>query len=136
MPEIEEARLCRAPARQVWKLLYDPVRFASWWPGWERVDPGEGDTVTRYDARWPDFSYPTNVTTDPASGRVVISCLLSDIVHEWVIEPSEEGCRVGVRITIPEEEASRQEELAANLAKALSSLVDQAEHEPLGPGRG
>lgn len=128
MPEIEEARLCRAPAREVWKLLYDPVRFASWWPGWERVEPGDGEAVTRYDARWPDFAYPTNVTTDPASGRVVISCLLSDIVHRWAIEPSEEGCRVSVRVTIPEEESSREEEVAATLATALSSLVERAEN--------
>jgi len=23
---------CAAPAREVWKLLYDPVRFSRWWP--------------------------------------------------------------------------------------------------------
>jgi hypothetical protein len=36
---------CAAPAGEVWKLLYDPVRFARWWPGWERIEPGEGSAA-------------------------------------------------------------------------------------------
>src|SRR5579859_7945388 len=111
--EIQESLACRARPREVWKLLYDPVRFATWWPGWERVEPGAGDAVTRFDARWPDFAYPTTISADPTGSRVVISCLLSDIVHTWAIDAKGQGCLVSVLLTIPMQEAARAEEAGA-----------------------
>jgi hypothetical protein len=111
----------------VWKLLYDPTRFAAWWPGWERVEPGDGTEVVHYDARWPDFAYPTSVTTDPATNRIVVSCMLSDIVHEWGIEPRGGGCRVSVRVAVPEAEAARVPDVLDNLRVALDALVAAAE---------
>jgi len=125
---------CAAPAREVWKLLYDPVRFARWWPGWERIEPGEGSALTRYDARWPDFAYPATVSCDPSSGRVVVSCLLSDIVHTWAIDPGGSGCLISVVVTIPAAEADRAGDTAAVVRRALSALVGEAESElPTGP---
>jgi uncharacterized protein YndB with AHSA1/START domain len=118
---------CAAPAREVWKLLYDPVRFARWWPGWERIEPGEDQLLTRYDARWPDFAYPTSVSTDRVTGRVVVSCMLSDIVHSWGIEPGPEGCRINVLVAIPDTEAARTEDVVATVKTALSALVACAE---------
>jgi Polyketide cyclase / dehydrase and lipid transport len=120
---------CAAPAREVWKLLYDPVRFARWWPGWERIEPGEGSVLTRYDARWPDFAYPATVSPDPSSGRVVVSCLLSDIVHTWSIDPSGSGCQISVVVTIPDAEADRADDTADVVRQALSALVSEAESE-------
>src|SRR6266480_2317105 len=108
--EIREAQECRARPREVWKLRYDPVRFATWWPGWERVEANVDASVTHYDARWPDFAYPTTVTADPAGARVVISCLLSDMVYTWVIEAKGDGCLVSVLLTIPPEEAAQADE--------------------------
>lgn len=125
--EIREAQECRARPREVWKLLYDPVRFATWWPGWERVEPNAGGRVTHYDARWPDFAYPATVTADPAGGRVVISCLLSEMVHTWTIETKGDGCLVSVLLTIPAEEAARAEEERAAVRQAMASLVARAE---------
>lgn len=125
--EIHEALACKARPREVWKLLYDPVRFASWWPGWERVDPADGVSVTHYDARWPDFAYPTTVTSDAAGGRVVISCLVSDIVHTWTIEPEGGGCQVSVLLTVPGEEAARAQEAGDTARVALAALVALAE---------
>ena len=118
---------CAAPAREVWKLLYDPVRFAQWWPGWERIEPGEGSALTHYDARWPDFAYPATVSSDPSSGRVVVSCLLSDIVHTWSIDPCGSGCRIIVVVTIPAAEAGRAADTADVVRQALSALVSEAE---------
>ena len=123
---------CAAPAREVWKLLYDPVRFARWWPGWERIEPGDGSALTRYDARWPDFAYPATVSADPSSGRVVVSCLLSDIVHTWSIDPDGSGCQIGVVVTIPEADSDRACGTADVVRQALSALVSEAESE-LGP---
>jgi len=118
---------CAAPAREVWKLLYDPVRFARWWPGWERIEPGEGPALTRYDARWPDFAYPATVSSDPSTGRVVVSCLLSDIVHTWSIDPAGSGCQISVEVAIPAAEADRTGDTAEVVRLALSALVSEAE---------
>jgi len=118
---------CAAPAREVWKLLYDPVRFSRWWPGWERIEPGEGPALTRYDARWPDFAYPATVSSDPSTGRVVVSCLLSDIVHTWGIDPAGSGCRISVDVAIPTAEADRTGDTAEIVRQALSALVSEAE---------
>jgi hypothetical protein len=130
--EISVVLPCRAPAREVWKLLHDPVRFASWWPGWDRVEPADGGAVTRYDARWPDFAYPVSVSTDPQNARVVISCLLSDIVHSWFLEPHVQGCRVGVLVTIPEAETARAADIESTLHTAVASLVALAESRGAG----
>jgi hypothetical protein len=116
-----------APAREVWKLLYDPVRFARWWPGWERIEPGEGSALTHYDVRWPDFAYPTTVYPDPSSGRVVVSCLVSDIVHTWSIDPAGSGCQISVAVTIPEVEEARTGDIAEVAGRALAALVREAE---------
>jgi len=133
--EITAELPCRAPAREVWKLLHDPVRFAHWWPGWDRVEPGDGGAVTRYDARWPDFAYPVSVSTDPRTARVVISCLLSDIVHNWFLEPDVQGCRVGVLVTVPEAEAARAADIESTLHTAVARLVALAESTAAGqPG--
>jgi uncharacterized protein YndB with AHSA1/START domain len=127
---------CTAPAREVWKLLYDPVRFSRWWPGWERIEPGEGPALTHYDARWPDFAYPATVSSDPSNGRVVVSCLLSDIVHTWRIDPAGSGCQISVEVTIPAAEADRTRDTAEVVGQALSALVSAAESElETGPRR-
>jgi uncharacterized protein YndB with AHSA1/START domain len=127
---------CAAPAREVWKLLYDPVRFSRWWPGWERIEPGEGPALTRYDARWPDFAYPATVSSDPSNGRVVVSCLLSDIVHTWSIDPAGSGCQISVEVAIPAAEADRTRDTAEVVGQALSALVSAAESElETGPRR-
>jgi uncharacterized protein YndB with AHSA1/START domain len=127
--EIREALECRARPREVWKLLYDPVRFATWWPGWERVEAGAGDVVTHYDERSPDFPYTATVAADSDGGRVVISCLLADLVHVWSIEPNGDGCLVSVLLTIPTEAVARAEKSwgRANVRQALATLVARAE---------
>jgi uncharacterized protein YndB with AHSA1/START domain len=38
MPEFAVSASCRSPAEEVWKLLYDPYRFAEWWSGTARVE--------------------------------------------------------------------------------------------------
>jgi hypothetical protein len=127
MPGFEERAACAAPAEEVWKLLYDPARFAEWWDGWERVEPGEGGAVTRYDRRWPDFAYPVDVSTRREDGRVVVSCQLSDIVHEWAIEPAPAGCALRVRVDLPEDEAARLGDERRAVRASLARLVARAE---------
>jgi hypothetical protein len=127
MVEYRAEANCGAPARAVWKLLYDPRRFAEWWPGWERVEAGTDGSLTHYDARWPDFAYPTSVTTDPTGNRIVVSCMLSDIVHTWAITPRPAGCLLTVVMVIPDAEAGRADEAITTASTALATLVARAE---------
>ena len=127
MPEFSERSHCRAPAEEVWKLLHDPARFPDWWAGTERVEPGGDGAVTRYLDGWPDFPMPTAVTSRREAGAIVISCLRSDIVHEWTLSPAEDGCDVAVRVTIPEEEAARLDPVRAEVGASLAQLVQVAQ---------
>jgi uncharacterized protein YndB with AHSA1/START domain len=127
MPEFLERSGCRAPAEEVWKLLHDPRRFPEWWAGTERVEPGEDGAVTRYLDGWPDFPMPTAISSRQDGGCIVISCLRSDIVHEWTLEPAPEGCAVRVRVEIPDEEAARLEPMRDEVRASLARLVEVAQ---------
>ena len=62
-----------------------------------------------------------------ATGVVRISCLLSDIVHEWTLAPHPEGCTVAVRVELPEAEAGRIDAQRAEVGGSLAGLVALAE---------
>ena len=91
MPEFSERSACQAPPEEVWKLLHDPDRFTDWWAGPDRVEPGDDGAVTRYLDGWPDFPMPTAVSSRRDGAAIVISCLRSDIVHEWTLSPAAAG---------------------------------------------
>jgi hypothetical protein len=126
MPRLNEQATCRAPAEEVWKLLYDPARFPQWWAGLDRAE-ASADGVTRYMEEWPDFAYPTQVLARHEQGSVTNSCLLSDIRHEWTLSPAPEGCLVQVTVEVPEAEAERLEHLRLELSASLPRLVAAAE---------
>jgi hypothetical protein len=58
---------------------------------------------------------------------VVVSCLLSDIVHTWSIDPAGSGCLISVEVAIPAAEADRTGDTAEVVRLALSALVSEAE---------
>jgi uncharacterized protein YndB with AHSA1/START domain len=122
---------CRAPAIEVFKLLHDPSRFPEWWEGMDRIEGADGprDDVRRFMSEWPDFAYPMEVSPPGADGAIRISCLLSDIVHEWRIEPHAEGCVVRVAVELPEAEEGRKEAQRAEVGGSLRALVALAESE-------
>ncbi|HTI35535.1 MAG TPA: SRPBCC family protein [Miltoncostaea sp.] len=128
--------VCAAPAIEVFKILHDPSRIPEWWDDVERVEAGPDGTVTRYTREWPDFAYPTAVAQPVPTGRddgqvaagtVRISCLLSDIVHEWTLSPHPDGCEVRVRVELPEREAGRIDAQRREVAGSLAGLVALAE---------
>jgi uncharacterized protein YndB with AHSA1/START domain len=127
MPDFEAHATCRAPAVEAWKLLYDPSRFPEWWAGTARVEKGDGDAVTRYMEAWPDFAYPTQITRHNDGSRIVVSCLLSNIVHEWSLTRAPEGCVVHIRVELPAEEEHRLEAVKAEVIPSLRRLVELAE---------
>lgn len=122
---------CRAPALEVFKLLHDPSRFPDWWEGMERVEAtaGSADEVRRFMSQWPEFAYPTRLSHTGADGGVRISCLLSDIVHDWRIEPDPDGCVVRVSVELPAAEAAREGSQRGEAAASLRNLVALAEAE-------
>ena len=132
MPGLEESALCRAPASEVWKLLYDATRFPEWWAGLERVEATE-QGVERCTEAWPDFAYPTRLSARHEQARVTISCLLSDIRHEWTPSPAPEGRRVDVRVEVPETEAERPESAREDVRASLPRLA-AAGRAPGSPG--
>lgn len=129
MPTFTMTATCRAPAEEVFKLLWDPNRFPDWWAGMARVETGADGEVTRYMAEWPDFAYPTTVRCGREGSRVTISCLLSDIAQEWTLEPHPEGCEVRVRVDVPDAEAARTDAQRAEVGASLDRLVTLAEAE-------
>jgi uncharacterized protein YndB with AHSA1/START domain len=126
MPEFDDAAIAAAPPEEVWKLLYDPARFAEWWSGVETVEPdghdGRGD-ITIYPDGYPDFPMPQQLRTDIDGRRVTISCLVSDLVYEWRLEPAGGGTRIGVHVDIPAAEAHRLETQRDAVSASLRALA-------------
>jgi uncharacterized protein YndB with AHSA1/START domain len=128
MPAFEDSIRVDAPVEEVWKLLHDPSRFAEWWDGVAAVEPrghdGRGD-ITLYPDGYPDFPMPQAVRTDGDGHRVTISCLVSDLVLEWRLEPvdGDGGTRVVVHVEIPEREAHRLDAQRAAMAASLRALA-------------
>jgi uncharacterized protein YndB with AHSA1/START domain len=132
MPSFHDSADAEAPPEEVWKLLYDPVRFPDWWAGIGTVELGsEGDSYTMYPEGYPDFPMAQELRTAQDERRVTVSCLVSDLRFEWGLEPLGNGSstRITVDVEIPEAEAARldsqQEAIRASLAKLaeLSTLT-------------
>lgn len=138
MPTFDDTTTTTAGVEDVWKLLYDPGRMAQWWAGVERVAPhgtgGKGD-VTIWPDGYPDFPMPQRLAADSDGKRVTISCLVSDLVFAWRLEPLGDGTRISVHVEIPEAEAARLDDQRAAIGDSLRALADLAAKDAL-PARG
>ena len=127
MPMFDDTSTAAAPVEEVWKILYDPVRFPEWWDGIETVDgsgrDGKGD-VTFFPDGYPDFPMPQQLRADQDGRTVMISCLVSDLVFEWRLEPLQgDATRIAVHVEIPEAEAQRLDTQRALVSNSLRSLA-------------
>ena len=138
MPTFDDTTTTTAGVEDVWKLLYDPARMAQWWAGVERVAPhgtgGKGD-VTIWPDGYPDFPMPQRLAADSDGKRVTISCLVSDLVFAWRLEPLADGTRISVHVEIPEAEAARLDGQRAAIGDSLRALAALAATGGL-PARG
>jgi uncharacterized protein YndB with AHSA1/START domain len=138
MPTFDDSTTTPAPVEEVWKLLYDPSRLVEWWEGIERAEPhgtdGKGD-VTIWPDGYPDFPMPQNLRADADGRSVTISCLVSDLVFAWKLEPLDDGTRISVHVEIPEEEAFRLDNQRAAVSSSLRSLAALSATDEL-PARG
>lgn len=131
MPDFDDAATTTATTVQVWKILYDPMRFSEWWAGFDSVTVGDarggpGD-VTLWPAGYPDFPLPQRVDAEERQQRVVVSCTVSDLVFEWRLEPRSDGTRISVHVEIPEREAARlatQRDVVASSLRRLAALAE------------
>jgi uncharacterized protein YndB with AHSA1/START domain len=138
MPTFDDTTTTTAGVEDVWKLLYDPGRMAQWWAGVERVAAhgtgGKGD-VTIWPDGYPDFPMPQRLSADSDGRQVTISCLVSDLVFAWSLEPLGEGTRISVHVEIPEAEAARLDGQRAAIGNSLRALAELAATDGL-PARG
>jgi hypothetical protein len=111
-----------APPEEVWKLLYDPSRFASWWSGVRAAERmRDGRVVFHRDG---GAAMPSLLTTDRAAGQITVSCMKLDVRYEWLLSPLERGgTRISARCTLPEDEAARHQTYRAAVALSLRRLA-------------
>jgi uncharacterized protein YndB with AHSA1/START domain len=137
MPAFDDDTTSAAAPLEVWKILYDPLRFAEWWSGLASVRPGDacggGGDVTVWPEGYPDFPMPQLVDTRTEDRRVVVSCTVSDLVFDWHLAPAGAGTRIGVHVEIPEREAARLAAQRAVVSASLRRLAELAEAATAGP---
>jgi uncharacterized protein YndB with AHSA1/START domain len=126
MPSFHDSAEAQAPPEEVWKLLYDPVRFPDWWAGIGTVEPGESGSFTMYPEGYPDFPMAQLLDTAREQQRVTVSCLVSDLRFEWGLEPLEDGggTRITVDVEIPEAEAARLDSQRETIRASLANLAE------------
>jgi uncharacterized protein YndB with AHSA1/START domain len=127
MPGFDDAATSPAPVEEVWKLLYDPSRFPEWWSGMatvqRRAHDARGD-YTMYLEGHPDFPMPQELRSNLDGRRVTVSCLVSDLVFEWRLEPLDgDRTRIAVHVELPEQEAHRLEQQQAVIRDSLAALA-------------
>jgi uncharacterized protein YndB with AHSA1/START domain len=127
MPEFALSTPCRAPVEEVWKLLFDPARFPDWWVGMETVREDEPGRFTQWQNGYPDFPMPQKLRTDHASGRVTVSCQVSDIDFVWQLAEAGAGTSIHVNVSLPDREAHRLDGQQQVMKESLSRLATLAE---------
>lgn len=129
MPGFRLTDRARAPIEEVWKLLHDPARFPDWWAGVETVRSEADGRYTMWPVGYPDFPMAQLLDESPGTDRVVISCLVSDLVFSWQLGASGEATDITVAVEIPEREAHRVPDQRALLARSIRTLAELAERE-------
>ena len=125
MPSFHDATTSAAPPEDVWKLLYDPSRFPDWWAGIETIDVMSDGEYTMYPDGYPDFPMAQTLRSERDDGRVTVSCMVSDLVFEWKLEPLEtgEGTTIRVNVEVPEAEAARLDTQRELISASLHNLA-------------
>jgi len=145
VPEFDDSLVSAATPLDVWRILYDPLRFAEWWSGFDRATSGDargGDgDVTLWPAGYPDFALPQKVDSRADEHRVVVSCTVSDLCFDWQLEPLAGGTRISVHVGIPASEAARestQREVVSTSLRRLARLAETGVAPPTDapPARG
>jgi hypothetical protein len=81
---------------------------------------------------------PQELRADAGGGQVVVSCLVSDLVFAWRLEPlpGDDGTRIGVHVALPEQEAHRLDAQRQVISASLRALAVLAAATGAPPARG
>ncbi|HEX4705495.1 MAG TPA: SRPBCC family protein [Pseudonocardiaceae bacterium] len=126
MPSFDLSARTEAPLEEVWKLLHDPARFPEWWAGVETVRTQNRGDYTMWPTGFPDFPMAQRMRTDHADGRVMISCLVSDLEFRWQLHADGDTTGIEVHVDLPETEAHRLEIQRALLTESINRLAELA----------
>lgn len=129
MPSFHDTATSTAPPEEVWKLLYDPLRFPDWWAGVGSIDITADGEYTLYPEGYPDFPMAQLLDTQRDQQRVTVSCLVSDLRFEWRLEPLQDGTRITVDVEIPDAEAHRVDSQRKVISASVRHLADLAASE-------
>ncbi len=120
MASIDEQAATTATAEEVFKLLYDPEEFPRWW-GCLQI---EGNPEP---SKHPDFGLPQVLSSSRSDGRVTVSCSMSDIVFEWLLEELPDGgTSIAVHVEVPDAYRLDVEGQRAVIGMSLRQLADVA----------
>ena len=117
----------QAPVEEVWKLLFDPVRFPEWWVGVETVRTDQPGEYTLWPVGYPDFPMPQQLRTDTSAGRVTMSCQVSDIDFGWRLADTGGGTAIEVRVDLPAAQRHRLDGQREVITESMARLVALAE---------
>jgi uncharacterized protein YndB with AHSA1/START domain len=126
MPSFHDSADSPAAPEEVWKLLYDPARFPHWWAGIGTVQVGKDGAYTMYPEGYPDFPMAQLLDTDRDQQRVKVSCMVSDLIFEWRLQPQDQGTRISVDVEIPQAESARLESQREAISASLRNLAELA----------
>ncbi|HEX5852297.1 MAG TPA: SRPBCC family protein [Solirubrobacteraceae bacterium] len=129
MPSFHDSADAQAPPEEVWKLLYDPSRFPEWWAGIGTVETGADASgeYTMFPDGYPDFPMAQLLDTHRHGRAVTVSCLVSDLRFEWVLEPLDgDRTRINVHVEIPDAEAARLDGQREVIRTSLGTLAEIA----------
>ncbi len=125
MPSFTDETTSEAAPEAVWKLLYDPARFPDWWAGIGSVDVARDGEYTMYPEGYPDFPMAQTLRSERDRQRVTVSCMVSDLVFQWRLQPlaSGPGTTITVDVEIPEAEAARLDTQRDVISTSLRNLA-------------
>jgi hypothetical protein len=130
-----------APPEDVWKLLYDPLRFPDWWAGMERAELARATAngavpFTYWFEGAPELPMAQVLRAERQAGRVRISCLVSNIEIGWLLgERDDGGTDIHVEVLVPDDEHEHLEEMRATMGASVRRLAELAATDAL-PARG
>ena len=127
MPSFDDSTQTSATPEDVWMLLYDPARFPEWWTGIASTIPDEDGNYTMFVEGYPDFPMPQALETRTHDRRVTISCMVSDLVFQWHLEPADGGgTKISVHVDVPQSEAARLDMQREVIGSSLRNLGELA----------
>src|ERR687888_70636 len=94
MLEFDDSARSEAPPEEVWKILYDPVRFTEWWEGMETTSVGDGE-FTFQQVGVPELQLPNRL--DGRATMVSVHVQIPDEKVERLADSQREAIRASVR---------------------------------------